>query len=190
MERGYWFKVIGFFTIVGAIAALLVVPEVRRAIGLDARDSMRPNKLEETKQASSFQSSDNPSTQARPMPTSRKQETRTVIVDAGKMWVDTGITLASGNSLIMQASGQWANTTPHAPYGPNGLNNTWPGTILESANIGSLIGSIDGFIFPVGAYYSGNSPASGRLYLSINDVPGTYSDNWGQMSVRISYRDN
>lgn len=50
MERGLWFSVVGFFTIVGALAALLVVPEIRRGIGLDARDSMESNKLDETQQ--------------------------------------------------------------------------------------------------------------------------------------------
>jgi hypothetical protein len=103
------------------------------------------------------------------------------------MWVDTGITLASGDGLVMRASGQWANTSPHVPYDANGLSNTWPGTVLESANIGSLIGRVGGVTFPVGAYYSNSSPASGRLYLSMNDVPGTYADNWGRVSVTISY---
>ncbi len=42
MERGIWFRVVGFFTIVGALSALLMVPEVRKAF-----------RLEETQQASS-----------------------------------------------------------------------------------------------------------------------------------------
>ena len=42
MERGFWFRVVGFFTIVGALAALLMVPEVRKAF-----------RLEETQQTSS-----------------------------------------------------------------------------------------------------------------------------------------
>lgn len=191
MERGFWFKLVGAFTIIGALAALLVVPEVRHVIGLDRGDSMQLNKVEASQQRSSPSPGDNPSTaQARPAPTLKKNETRTVVVDAGKMWVDTGITLASGDGLVMQASGQWANTTPHVSYDAKGLDNTWPGTVLESANIGSLIGSVGGVIFPVGAYYSDGSPASGRLYLSMNDVPGTYSDNWGQVSVKISYGRN
>jgi hypothetical protein len=46
MERGFWFRVVGFFTIVGALAALVMVPEVRKVIGL-------PNKFDETQQTSS-----------------------------------------------------------------------------------------------------------------------------------------
>lgn len=122
-----------------------------------------------------------------PKATPKQPKTQTVKVDAQKMWIDTGIVLGEGEKLIMQASGQWANSTPHTPYGPNGLNNTWPGTILESANNGSLIGKVNGVVFPVGANYSGYSPASGKLYLSMNDVPSTYSDNFGAVSVRISY---
>jgi hypothetical protein len=41
MERGFWFRVVGFFTIVGALAALVMVPEVRKVIGLDVRDSIQ-----------------------------------------------------------------------------------------------------------------------------------------------------
>jgi hypothetical protein len=62
METGFWVKVVGAFTIIGALAALLVVPEVRDVIGLDRRDSMKLNKGEETQQRSSPQSGDNPST--------------------------------------------------------------------------------------------------------------------------------
>ncbi len=58
MERDYWFKVVGFFTIIGSLAALLVVPEVRKGIGLDVPDSLRPNKLGEVKQVLPIQSND------------------------------------------------------------------------------------------------------------------------------------
>lgn len=39
MEKDYWKKVVGFFTIIGAIAALLMVPEVRKQVGLDPKGS-------------------------------------------------------------------------------------------------------------------------------------------------------
>lgn len=42
MERDRWVKLIGFFTVAGAIAALLVVPEIRRALGLDQPASPHP----------------------------------------------------------------------------------------------------------------------------------------------------
>src|ERR1700750_2537490 len=42
MERGIWVRIVGFFTIVGALSALFMLPEVRRAF-----------RLEETQQASS-----------------------------------------------------------------------------------------------------------------------------------------
>lgn len=37
MNKDKWTKIVGAFTIIGAIAALLVVPEVRRFIGLDSQ---------------------------------------------------------------------------------------------------------------------------------------------------------
>lgn len=43
MERGFWFRVVGFFTIVGALSALVMVPEVRKALGLEVPASNQPN---------------------------------------------------------------------------------------------------------------------------------------------------
>lgn len=43
MERGIWFRVVSFFTIVGALAALFMVPEVRKALGLEVPTSNQPN---------------------------------------------------------------------------------------------------------------------------------------------------
>ncbi len=124
-------------------------------------------------------------------PTVNQPESQTVKIDSRTMWVDTGVTLSQGETLEIQASGLWANSgdNPKA-YGPNGLNNSWPGTLLESANNGSLIGRVGGVIFAVGANYSGRSPSSGRLYLSMNDVPGTYSDNSGSVIARVSHYRN
>ena len=43
MERGIWFKVVSFFTVVGALAALATVPEVRKVLGLEVPGSNQPN---------------------------------------------------------------------------------------------------------------------------------------------------
>jgi hypothetical protein len=42
VERERWFKIVGVFTIVGAMSALLVVPEVRRLLGLESQNTQSP----------------------------------------------------------------------------------------------------------------------------------------------------
>jgi tetratricopeptide (TPR) repeat protein len=112
-------------------------------------------------------------------------ETKDVTIAAQQSWVDTGVTVARGQSLTIQANGRWSNGDP--PFGPNGGGHTWPGTILASADIGALIGKIGNEVFLVGENYSGSAPASGKLLLSINDVPGTFGDNSGVVNVHVSY---
>ncbi|MCU1267209.1 MAG: hypothetical protein JWM21_3527 [Acidobacteria bacterium] len=114
--------------------------------------------------------------------------TKTVSISSQAMWVDTGIILAKAGSLEIVASGQWTDGgQPVRYWGPNGTGNTWPGTILANANLDALVGKVGEATFTVGEGYSGSSPASGRLYLSINDVPGSFLNNSGTMNVRIKY---
>ena len=117
-------------------------------------------------------------------------DTKDVVISAQQMWVDTGVVVVSGQSITLHASGTWDNARgdPSLGFGPNGRDNLWPGTILASARLGALIGKIGNNIFLVGDNYSANAPASGKLLLTINDVPGTFDDNWGAVNVRISYR--
>lgn len=115
-------------------------------------------------------------------------ETHELLISATTLWVDTGITLSKGENFNIRASGQWSNGGDSPKYvGPNGFNITFPGTILESANLASLIGQVNGYMFPVGQSYSGTSPASGKLLLSINDTPNNFSDNNGSLKVQISH---
>jgi tetratricopeptide (TPR) repeat protein len=115
-------------------------------------------------------------------------EKKTVSVPGQVMWFDTGVTLAQGAKLDIRASGQWSDGgQPTRYWGPGGTGASWPGTIVPSANLDALVGKVGDVTFPVGASYSGNSPAAGKLYLSINDVADSFSNNSGSMSVEISY---
>lgn len=121
-------------------------------------------------------------------PSVERAEINAIEIDATAAWVDTGVTLSEGERFSIEASGAWANSGENpGTYGPNGLNNTWPGTVLDSANNGSLIGKVNGTVFPVGEHFSGYAPVSGRLYLSMNDVPGTYGDNLGSVVARVTH---
>lgn len=109
----------------------------------------------------------------------------TVEVPANVLWVDTGLDVKEGQSLVIHASGQWSNSGPPAK-GPEGFAGYHhPGTVAD-ADLAALIARIGDRVFQVGAAYRGAAPASGRLYLSINDTPDTYGDNEGALSVTIS----
>jgi tetratricopeptide (TPR) repeat protein len=96
-------------------------------------------------------------------------ETKNVTVPANVFWFDTGITLTKGATLTMDASGQWSNVGNNY-VNSNGYGSPYPGTVLASANLASLIGKIGDVTFSVGEHYSASSPASGKLFLAMNDV--------------------
>jgi hypothetical protein len=107
-------------------------------------------------------------------------------VPANVLWVDTGLTLQKGQQFRIEASGSWSNTGPPS-LGPNGFPGyLYPGTVLASASLASLIGKVGDVVFAVGGSFEGPSPSSGRLFLSINDTPDNFSDNQGSLSVAIS----
>jgi hypothetical protein len=185
MERDYWFKVVGLFTIIGAIAALLVVPEVRRGIGLELQDS---TKLDNPKQALPFQSSYSQNTvQASPSTTSRNNETRTVLVNARTMWVDTGIDVTGKRVRIRYESGQWRNHPTSAWNTGDGLSpyEEQHLLIVPRGALAALVGKTNKGAFPVGTSYEG-AAGSGRLYLSMNDLSGYFNDNEGSLTVTVS----
>jgi len=110
---------------------------------------------------------------------------RTLEVPAKVLWIDTGLDVHEGQSLVIQASGQWSNSGPPAK-GPEGfMGYHYPGTVAD-ADLAALIARIGDRVFQVGAGYRGAAPASGRLFLSINDTPDTYGDNQGALSVTIN----
>jgi hypothetical protein len=110
---------------------------------------------------------------------------RTLDVPANVLWVDTGVDLKEGQGLVIQASGQWSNSGPPSK-GPEGFAGYhYPGTVAD-ADLAALIARIGERVFQVGAGYRGKAPASGRLYLSINDTPDTFGDNEGTLSVTIN----
>jgi len=48
-----------------------------------------------------------------------------------------------------------------------------------------VIGRLGEQIFLVGAAWKGGSPRAGRLYLGMNEIPGSYRDNQGVLSVEV-----
>lgn len=103
-------------------------------------------------------------------------------------WLDTGVDLATGQSLEITASGLWS--TAGAPaLGPGGAaRSRQRGLTVPSAPLGALVARVGGATFAVGERFAGPSPAAGRLYLAINDAPGAFGDNQGALAVTIQSR--
>jgi hypothetical protein len=99
VETDKWYKFIGFFTIVGAIAALLVVPEVRQFIGLNSQGVSSPVGIDASNRASPPQ---NKPTSIPPQnnATQRSKDRYTVRVfncdDGGRALVNGGLVTETG----------------------------------------------------------------------------------------------
>lgn len=113
---------------------------------------------------------------------------REIEVPASASWVDTGIDLTRGREFQILASGRWSNKG--APNnGPGGFPGyVHPGTVMADAPLAALIGKVGETMFVVGERLAGPSSASGRLFLSINDTPGTFGDNQGALKVTITVK--
>ncbi len=106
-------------------------------------------------------------------------------VDANAGWCDTQIMLQQGQGVAVEARGRWSNAGD-PQYGPGGISNyRHPGTIVADASLGALIARVGNTTFAIGASNGFTSPASGPLYLSINDVPGTFDDNRGWLVITV-----
>jgi hypothetical protein len=115
---------------------------------------------------------------------------RTIAVPANQLWTPTGIRVNFGDKLQLQISGQ-ITLRPNDPKDvaiPQGslLQRRAPNSPMPNVLAGALIGRIDnGQPFGIGNLSSILAPASGMLYLGVND--DVVSDNTGQFMVTISW---
>lgn len=113
----------------------------------------------------------------------------TVIVPANVEWVDTGIDVRASNlsPLRITSTGSWTNVPNGQAIGAAGYGSLkLPNAVAPTEPFGSLIGKVSGTIFGIGEGFNKKSPADGRLFLAMNDVPGTYGDNSGQLTVIVT----
>jgi hypothetical protein len=116
---------------------------------------------------------------------------RQISVDAKVEWVDTGLEVLAGNEIrISYLNGSWSIWGGVDPYtDANGqLNRRDECTLLPSANTGGLVARIGTGI----PQFIGNSSTlaaltSERLLLSMNDCPGHFGDNSGNLTVQITF---
>ena len=110
-------------------------------------------------------------------------------VEANRDWTDTGITVRRGERLIVNPTGN-INVGVGLSAGVNGTSavssNNYP---VRSASAGTLIGRVsNGAPFVIGSQTEVTMPASGRLYLGVND--DHFGDNNGFFSVGIARQPN
>jgi hypothetical protein len=113
-------------------------------------------------------------------------DTRNISVAANQAWTDTGITVNAGDRVQFQASGEimfgrtaGMNSTPD---GNASMRGNYPDPTVP---VGALIGKIGNSApFAIGMQTQPlGMPASGRLYLGVND--NDFSDNSGAFTVVV-----
>jgi hypothetical protein len=112
---------------------------------------------------------------------------RTITVPAAQPWVDTGLNVRQGETIFFSPSGEiHFGPNPEHVAGPAGSTT---GLIERRAPLpttlaGALIGRIgNSRPFGIGDQTSIPMPATGRLFLGINDV--NFQDNSGAFSVTV-----
>jgi hypothetical protein len=108
------------------------------------------------------------------------------------MEVDTGVTLAEGQSITLDARGSWtADVMARMYYGPDGGPPAPGDSVMPGAPHMALLGKIGqgGTPFVVGSSFSGTAVMAGRLYLMANDSYRGYDDNAGSVFVTVAAED-
>jgi len=124
--------------------------------------------------------------------------TEPVRVPAGVEWVSTGMFIEEGQTIYLFTQGLAITATPNiykgSKSGPEGqvwglgcgqYDGAPPPCALDDAPYGALVGKVGPFGQPflIGRASSFIAPASGNLYLVVNDNLGFYSDNLGGFTV-------
>lgn len=107
-------------------------------------------------------------------------------VSATDRWTDTGLTVRAGDSISIEADGTIQMSGDRNDTAePAGSRRNAPGALVQNAPAGMLIARIgNGAPFAVGARRTVRVPATGRLYLGVND--DYLGDNNGQFNVMVT----
>jgi hypothetical protein len=128
-----------------------------------------------------------PTTPTKAMTSSPMPEgTVRVEIFADQEWQSAGMIVKFGQSITIQASGNWKHVESEVFYGPGGIEGPDTNSVLPSAPLGSLLGRIEGGQpFEIGSRTTWVADRAGRLYLSMNDRIGMYGDNHGSLVVQL-----
>ena len=115
--------------------------------------------------------------------------TRSFTVPGNRLWTPTNIRVNQGDRVRIEANGEIqfsSNATDRAGTAGSLAQKFTAGAPLPKAFVGALIGRIDnGRPFGIGDQTSLVMPASGILYLGVND--DIVTDNSGQFQVLVSW---
>jgi hypothetical protein len=110
-----------------------------------------------------------------------------IMVDATRRWTDTGLTVQQGDLLTFDVEGrvQLSNDANDVAQAAGALSGRRaPDAPLQQELAGALIGRIgNSEPFGIGNLRSVRAPASGRLYLGVND--DHLADNRGEFRVIV-----
>lgn len=111
-----------------------------------------------------------------------------IVVSGRQPWTSTGIMVRRGETVRLNTTGEVrVGPGPDDAANPAGVQGgrTAAGTPIPSSIVGALIGRIgNGEPFGIGNQASFPAPASGLLFLGIND--NNFDDNSGEFRVEIS----
>lgn len=120
-------------------------------------------------------------------------EVATVAVPANKeLWIDSGVAVIEGKTYRFAASGSWTVNTercgwsgPDGGSGPCSTAHSFPQAVAGSYS--ALIAKIgDGPAFLIGSGIDLTADRTGALLFRINDSPGGFDNNEGEVTVRVT----
>jgi len=120
----------------------------------------------------------------------------TIDLPGSTLWQNTGLDLQTGDSVRVIANGELVYAGTRQPSGPDGLTRGLKDLIrflpISEAGRGALIARIGmgeaSRPFFVGTSSQFPAPATGRLYLGINQAPGNRGDGTYHVTIRILSR--
>lgn len=135
--------------------------------------------------------------QAKPAPTpagtaaTKQLASKTITLQGGKVWNDTGVTLEPGQRIVIHAEGKLRYADARADNGPEGLTRSFKDLIrilpLNEAGRGAVIARIGDADFAtpflIGAEKDVVAPVAGKLAVGINQASSDTGD--GSYSVKI-----
>jgi hypothetical protein len=127
------------------------------------------------------------------VPDANVSVTKELVVKGTDTWLDTGLDLKSGDQITITATDKWRNDRKAETIWVTGDGfGTYkhPDATLPDANFASLIGRFGdtGTPFFVGSNFGPSSPGEGRFFLQMNDIPGLFPDNEGELKVTIEIK--
>jgi hypothetical protein len=101
---------------------------------------------------------------------------------------DSGIAVTSGIEVTIFADGVWSYGSggDFDAAGQPGTSGN-PSAVLPSANLGQILWKVGiGGTWEAGdAAFVRTPSSSGNLYFAMNDVPGAYGDNTGELCINV-----